>query len=253
MRIFELRFSGNNGGAIETFDSRFVKLLGDFLHQLGRNGLILDGGVQSFIESGQYVCRVIAQDDEDLGSGGALSEENMNYDTRKALMLLKGKCASDPELYRREKCVDIPHCTCSSPSHYVLQYIPEWMGSPVMCGDCHCSVPLYKLANNRNECEFDDLLRWRKIFRGFIEQYRAGINGRYSYDQIRNCRSEFAVQGKRISGKVEQRTGVVTFYPIYSLHERKPEKCPQCGSYFVNDFPNAIIFDRCCRNCRIVM
>ncbi len=252
MRIFELRFSANSEGAMETFDSRFIKLLGDFLHQLGRNGLILDGGVQSYIDSGQYVVRVIAQDDEALNVYG-LSDEKMNYDTRKALMLLRGKCAAEPEIIKCESCVDIPHCKCSSPSHYVLQAVPEWMGSPLMCGDCHCSVPLYRLVSDRNDCEFDDLLRWRKIYRGYIEQYLAGINAKYAYDMVRNSRSEFAQRGKRVSGKIEMTTGVTTFYPIYSRHERKPERCPQCGGYFVNEYTNAILHDRVCRNCRIVM
>lgn len=252
MRIFEIRFSGNNGGALETFDGRFIKLLGDFLHQLGRNGIILDGGVQSYIDNGQYVCRVIAQDDTALSESG-LSEEQMNYDTRKALTLLRGKCAAPVQIIQKESCVDIPHCKCVSPSHYVLQYIPEWMGSPVMCGDCHSSVPLYRLLPDRNDREYDDLLRWRKLYRGYIEQFRAGINGRYAYDMIRNCRSEFAVHGRRIAGWVEQRTGITTFYPIYSHLERKPERCPQCGGPFVNVYTDAINFERCCRNCRLVM
>lgn len=252
MRIFELHFKGNNGGALETFDARFVKLLGDFLHQLGRNGLILDGGVQSFIQNGEYVCRVIAQDDSALSAEG-LNDENMNYDTRKSMMLLTGKCAAAPEIIMRESCVDIPHCTCAAPSHYVLQYVPEWMGSPVMCGDCHGSVPLYKLAADRNDKVFDDLLRWRKLYRGYVEQYRAGVNARMAYDMVRNCRSEFAQHGRSIAGKLEQRTRVTTFYPIYSHLERKPERCPQCGGPFVNQYRDAIAFDRCCRNCRIVM
>lgn len=247
MRIFELRFSSNSGGAVETFDSRFIKLLGDFIHQLGRNGIILDGGVQSFIENGHYICRVVAQDDN------ALNESNMNHDALKALTLLRGKCASPPQIIMREKCVDIPHCTCQNPSHYVLQYTPEWMGSPVMCGDCRCSVPLYRIVRDHNQREFDEVLRWRKLYRGFIEQYLAGVNPRYAYDMVRNCRSEFALHGRRISGQVERWSGVITYYPIYSRNERKQELCPQCGGVFINQFPNAIGFERVCRTCRLVM
>ncbi len=252
MRFFEMRFTGGNGGAVETFDSRFIKLLGDFLHQLGRGGLILDGGVQSYIENGQYVCRVIAQDEFALSEKG-LSDEQMNYDTRKALTLLRGKCASPAQIIRREPCVDIPHCKCKSPSHYILQSVPEWMGSPVICGDCRCSVPLYRLVADREGREFDDLLRWRKLYRGYVEQYRAGINAPYAYDMVRNCRSEFSQRGRRISGWIEEVSGVMTFYPLYSRFERKPERCPGCGGPFFNPYSDAIQYDRCCRNCRLVM
>jgi len=243
MRIFQLRFRPKNGD----LSPQMQRLLNRFRLQLVRNGLILEGTGYSYIESGELVWNVAAQDDS------AIAEENMTYDTRQALGELLKWCDGLPQVIPMQECCEIPHCTCSNPGTYVLQSPAEWAGTPVRCVDCGGSVPLYRLVRDREQREFDDLLHWRKLRRGFLEQIGEKLNTGYAYGMLNDCRSGLAQEGRRLAATVQRWTGVVTLYPVFSRFEEPPRRCPGCGGDWRNPYIGAIPYKYFCRQCRLVL
>ncbi|MBQ4313732.1 MAG: DUF2310 family Zn-ribbon-containing protein [Clostridia bacterium] len=246
MQIFEFSFKvRTNDGRV--YDERFLACLRAFVREMAKAGLILEGGVHCFARDDRYVCRVIAQD------GEAISEQNMSYDGQKALERLLGLCEDLPRLTPCEELDDIPHCTCERSSYYILSPCAEWEGSPVRCGDCRRSVPLYRIIPIANERDFDDLLGWSRLYRSFLTQYQCGYNALYAYNMLKDCVSDLSLQGRSAAGKVERRSGIITLYPLFSQYELLPNKCPQCGGNWINQYRDAVPYERFCRSCRIVM
>ena len=243
----------------EPYDARFTAALRNFTLELARNGLTLEAGARTYYENGEVVLQVIAQDNE------AVDERNMSYDTTKALEALVKRCTDVPSVSVLREHIHPANCECAHPSYFVLQSPPEWEGSPVKCGDCGNSVPLYRLCNSVPEREFDDLLMWRRIRRGYFTAYEAGRSARAAifagtafdaaaaYAILKSCVSELSLEGRRLAGVIEAETGILTLYPLFSHYEKPPEHCPQCGSDWLNPYTGAINYQCFCRACRLVM
>lgn len=243
MRIVEMRFTPKEGLTRDAFEL----LLADLRRWFVRNGLILEGAAQSWFDGETMVWRIVAQDDD------AIAEENMSFDTRESLSQLIKRCEGLPQVIPMEESADSPHCTCQKPTALLLQSPAEWIGSPVRCCDCRKSVPLYKIVTYPNDRDFELLLHWRKLRRGFLEQLGEKLNSGYAYDMLNNCLSELSVAGRRQAALVEKCTGVITLYPLFSRFERLPDRCPQCGGNFINPYKGVIPYERFCRQCRLVM
>lgn len=243
MRIFQLRFRPANG----QFTPQLQQLLGRFRLLLVRNGLILEGGWQSWLEDGELVWSVVAQDDD------AIAEHNMTYDTRDTLAQLIKWCDGLPQVIPMQQCAELPHCTCTSPATYVLCSPAEWAGTPVRCLDCGGSVPLYRLIRDREQREFDDLLHWRKLRRGFLEQLGEKLNSGYAYRMVNDCMSGLSQEGRRLAAAIQRWTGVLTIYPVFSRYEEPPRRCPGCGGDWRNPYTGAIPYKYFCRQCRIAL
>ena len=248
MHIFEMRYiSRTVRGEQRPYDDKFMTVEGDFFKQLVRAGLVLEGGTYRYIKDGSLRRRMIAVTRE------AMSEKQMSYDARQSLAALQSLCERPPQAVHVHECVTPAHCECRKPSYLVLQSPAEWEGTPLCCGDCRKSFPLYRLIANPSEREFDDLLHWSKLRRGYVEQYMTGAETVASHEILQSCVSDLALQGRRLAGIVEVATGAITLYPLFAYYERAPERCPQCGSDWRNQYRNAVPFEFFCRTCRLVM
>lgn len=230
-----------------------------FAAELSRCGLTLEAGARTLYQNGEYILLVIAQDEE------AIDEKNMNYDTKKALTELTKKCEAMPKVRTLAELEFPAHCVCAKPSHFIMQSPPEWEGSPVRCGDCGKSVPLYRLDGFAADRNFDDLLLWRRLRRGCFSTYEYGSRKQSvasaqalsepaaAYAALKSCVSGVSLEGRRLAAMVEKNTGVITVYPLFSQYEKMPEYCPQCGRSWINPFTDAVKFKCFCRECRLVM
>ena len=214
---------------------------------ISSRGLILGGGQHTLVRDGYLVWSVIAQDET------AVDQPQMSYDAKKSLEGLLKRCDGLPLVVPAERCLTPSHCDCRHPSYFCLQSPAEGDGSPVMCGDCRRSYPLYRTIRNPAEREFDLILSWQTMRRGYIEQYTSGLETAVSRAQLSDCVSDLSLTGRRLAGEIERETGITTFYPLYSYYETPPVKCPQCGGDWVNHYRDAVPFERCCRECRLVM
>ncbi len=248
MQTVEFRFMPKPPKYGESFyDDAMLALLDEFLVQLARNGLILEGGATTTVEGCELVMTVIAQDEY------AIDEKYMSYDTRQLLKKILQRCKGLPKVIPKQNLIYPAHCTCSHHDILIMQSPPLWEGSPVMCGDCGRSIPLYQIVTDSTEREFDDMLHWRKLRLGYLEMYECGVNQKESETMLKGCASDLSLSGRRLAGMVEAATGVMTLYPLFSRFEQKPDKCPQCGGDWVNHYTDAVKYERFCRACRLVM
>jgi len=119
--------------------------------------------------------------------------------------------------------------------------------------DCGKSVPLYRLVRDKEQREFDDLLHWRKLRRGFLEQIGEKLNTGYAYGMLNNCMSGLSQEGRRLAAAIQKWTGVITLYPVFSRFEEPPRRCPGCGGDWRNPYTGAIPYKYFCRQCRLVL
>lgn len=249
MYIYEYRFSpripekGRDKWLYE-----YQCLMVRFFNNLYRNGLTLEGALTISENNGGYSCKVIAVDEK------ALEKRNFSYDTRVTLSKLT-ELGGEPQCVPLEKCVLPAHCECERSDYVVLQASAEWEGTPLMCGTCGKSVPLYRLVPDANEREFDDLYGWRRLYRGYMNEHIVGIDGidyHESYVMLNECVSTLNLIGRRFAGLFEKFGGVPTYYPIFSRYDRIPDECPQCGKRWVNEYTDVIKFSHVCSACRLV-
>lgn len=234
-------------GVQQPYDERFHVVENDYFKQLVRSGLILEGGTYTRTEDGSFKRRVIAVTRE------AMSPRQISYDARVSRSALAKLCESEPEAVHIHECDKPSHCECRKPSFLVMQSPGEWEGTPLCCGDCHKNFPLYRLVPDAAEREFDDLLHWSKLRRGYVEEYMTGAETVRSHAMLQNCVSELSLQGRRLAAAIEDATGVVTLYPLFAYYERTLDRCPQCGGPWQNHYRDAVPFEFFCRTCRIVM
>jgi len=235
------------------FSDRFM----DWLYRMEQSGLILEGQASIRRENGFFVCRVVAQ------GADALSENAMNYDARKAFDSLLEASDGPPQVTGVGRSVMPRGCECVKSPYFILYPCAEWEGSPIRCGGCNASFPLYRTKKLGVEREFGEILSWRKTYRGFVAHLTAGgehsnRNGygrdkSESYKSLNSCVSEMSLLGRRLAGEVERDTDVLTYYPLYQVHEDIPDACPQCGANWRNPYPAAIRFSHVCPACRLCM
>lgn len=233
---------------VETiFSERFML----WLRCLEQNGLILEGQANVRKRNGTFFCRVVAQGDD------ALSEQRFNYETRKAAAYLLEMSDGAPEFIDMGRSLMPRGCACGGKSPYLILYpCAEWEGSPIRCGGCNGSFPLYLTKKYAMDCEFGDILNWRKTFRGYVAHFTSGADRRdkyESYQMLNNCVSALSLLGRRLAGDAERGTGILTYYPLFQQDEIIPNACPQCGANWRNPYPAAIRFSHACPACRICM
>ena len=244
MQITELRFLPN--GKHSPDSSAFLSLTGNFITQLWRGGLILDGW-QIFISGGETIYRVTAQDED------AVDQSQMSYDAKKALEKVLPLCAELPKVIPGDSCFEPSHCTCEHPSWLLMQSPGLACGSPLACGDCGKNYPLYRTVRNPAEREFDTILEWQSMRHGILQQFMSNLDAATAKLHLSDCVSDLSLAGRQLAGNTELATGILTLYPLFSYYETPPELCPQCGNNWVNEYRDAVPFQRFCRECRLVM
>ncbi|MBE6754551.1 MAG: hypothetical protein E7559_09445 [Ruminococcaceae bacterium] len=246
MYIYELRYRRKLTKDGQP-DKRFAEAEQDLFKQLVRCGLVLEGGGWLYEKDGELRRRFIAVTKE------AMDPRQMSYDARQSWKAVLKLSEEPPKAVCLQECLSPAHCTCKKPGFLVMQSPAEWEGTPICCGDCRKSYPIYRLERDPLEREFDDLLHWSKLRRGYIEQYMTGAERVISHEALQGCVSDLSLQGRRLAGMVETATGILTLYPLFAYYEKAPSRCPQCGGEWVNRYRDAIPFEFFCRSCRLVM
>jgi predicted nucleic acid-binding Zn ribbon protein len=129
--------------------------------------------------------------------------------------------------------------------------------SPVVCGKCGKSVPLYKLpylrvegTNGRFEDEHFSTLSWKDMYRAVDKLWMACLSDRFTFRQMHSLDSVLSKKGRYICKEFEQLTGIPFYY--YLFHSSKtPAKCPSCGREWKLTGEKTFI-DYKCDECRLV-
>jgi len=143
--------------AIEDIDE-ITSLFWDYLACLFKNGQILEDYL--FIKNdGKYMAFATLPEDD------ALDEEHNNIYVSKYLAEVKNHFELSTEIVGENMDAE-ESCKCAEKPDWYMLYT-SWTDeeSPVVCGKCGKSVPLYKLPHILGEDEHYSVLYWKKAYR----------------------------------------------------------------------------------------
>ena len=245
MLTFEIRFYPKEFGE-SWVDDRFQWDMIEFMKALRNNGQVLDAYSNAVRLEDCYAFRVVAPERDSLDAA--------HYDERckEFWSLIASQSLREPEIVLVGESYDVEDgCGCADPSHFVLLTTYIFFDSPVLCGDCNGSVPLYKLPWPENDHEGYGVLSWQRAYQACDTQFMEGIGERHGYRMMNNPNSALAQEGLRIASHLEQNTNKPFYYFLYKHYSKNKPDCPMCGDNWENHD------DRCgyayvCHDCRLI-
>ena len=231
----------------DAFIMEFSKNLDSFFDALVRNGLIIDGWRNSSVIGDCYECRVAAYDMH------SLEEDNFSTSSRVYLTRLTKMCRQTPQLEYVGINADLEgSCRCESPSCLVLNADIDADTSPVLCGDCRRGFPLRRFRLNGKFEDFSALLDWYRLYRSFRLQVHDGVGDTFAYMMLHRHDSQLNLRGRKLALLLEESAGIVVYYYLMQKGAPNSPYCPDCGKPWVSEYPDAIGYDYCCQDCRLV-
>ena len=231
-------------------EEAITELFWDYLASLYNNGQIL--GDYLFIkDNGNYFAIVTIPDDD------ALNDTHNNVYGSKYLDDIKNYFAITKEIIGENMNTD-ESCDCvEKPEWYMLYTDRGDEESPVVCGRCGKSVPLYRLpyirvegTNGHFADEHFRVLSWQKEYKAVDKLWMACLADRFTFRQMNNVDSTLSKAGRYICKEFEDLTGIPFYYYVYH-YKKTPATCPSCGGdWKLTDEENFIDFK--CDKCRLV-
>ena len=148
-------------------------------------------------------------------------------------------------------------CRCRKPSSLWLS--TNWLRptSPIICGRCKETVPLYRLRRRGADSRLlADLLAWQLDFNWFDCVWLwSGEGEMRALRQLSNPNSDLARFGRDLCAEIESLTGVPMFYNLFFSYEQEQRKakenaCPICGKPWLRERGFHYEFE--CTPCRIL-
>jgi predicted nucleic acid-binding Zn ribbon protein len=225
-------------------DEKLIDTIEYYLNALYRNGQIVSD--YDFIrnEKNYIACIALPKDD-------SLSKKNNNIYVNQFIEEIETAFDLDIELIG-ESMDQGDSCECQKSSWYFLCAEGSFE-SPIYCGDCGLSIPLYKIPLMDDEKEHGTILGWQSANQAMNELWIAGLHDRFTYRQISSPDSQLAKEGRKICNEIERKTGVPTYYFLHYdswLKKPAPEACPECGGDWRIEDDEEMGFK--CDDCRLV-
>jgi predicted nucleic acid-binding Zn ribbon protein len=132
-------------------------------------------------------------------------------------------------------------------SHYILR---QGWSSPLLCGDTHKPIPLYKIPYTGNDKKsYDNVWSWQRHYAALYRLWLASqpVAEAFALGQIQEIDSESSLLGRELCTQIEELTGVPTYYFLFnyrnwSVEEDFARKCPITNQHWLlagktaNDF-----------------
>ncbi len=142
-------------------------------------------------------------------------------------------------------------CECKKSDYYILKGNMKDTVSPVLCGNCGNSVPLYRLPRNYSREEYYDILEWQRAYNDLNDLFKQGLDERYAYEMLNKANSSLNVEGRRIAKALNEKTGVPVYYHMFKYYGKNKNECPICGEEWKNNDEEYNV-DYICHRCRLV-
>ena len=147
-------------------------------------------------------------------------------------------------------------CTCAQPDFYILFTHYITIASPLACGSCFKSVPLYRLPPY-NGHDYYGIFSWEDNYQSCDTlQMGCVVGERWATNQMQDFESQLSKQGREICKKIEELTSTPTYYFLFNYRKFKGNQrsrtCPGCGCKWDLNPPLHDFFDFKCDQCKIV-
>ena len=227
---------------IEDEDSA-VDSLWDYLSCLYKNGQILES-YEIVKSAGSFLAFAT------LPESDSLDEKHNNIYVSKYVESVKQLFIITVENIG-ENLDTMNSCLCEEGPLWYMLY-SDWTDeeSPVVCGNCGRSVPLYKLPHILMEDEHHGVLGWKQAYRDVDGLYIYCLSDRFTYRQMHDVNSRLSKDGRDICKAFEDATGIPFYYYLFH-HKKTPVTCPVCGKGWKLTGDKTFI-DYKCEKCRLV-
>ncbi len=124
-------------------------------------------------------------------------------------------------------------CTCKEHAYFVLNYYKDF--SPIVCGSCNKAYPIFKLPK-LEDFSYWRLLSWTSAYQGcLLLDLNCGTGEKWAMKQQSDPNSGLSIQGRAVTAKIMEATGVKTYYYLTNFSKRKKaidiaRPCPDCGN-----------------------
>ena len=152
---------------------------------------------------------------------------------------------------------DEPTCKCVVRDHFVLvtQFLSS--ASPLKCGACDRTVPLYKIPIPEDGSHYP-VLKWMDSYQACDTlQNNCQVGEKWAMRQMQDVHSELSTQGRDICARIEQLSGTPTYYYLFnyrkiSLKTDRDRPCPNCNGPWLLESPLHKFYDFLCQKCRLI-
>lgn len=147
-------------------------------------------------------------------------------------------------------------CVCKKPKFYILITNYFTIESPLTCGTCNKSVPLYRLPIYYDH-GYRPILNWATNYASCDKlQMSCEVGERWALNQMESLNSQLSKQGLEICKKLKDLTSIPIYYYLHNYRKYKGDslsrRCPNCDKKWdlkkrLHDY-----YDFKCDNCKIV-
>ena len=240
MNIYKINFTPKK---TMEFTEEAIKPIWSFLGCLYKNGQILEE--YELMELDGSLCTFVTPPEDD-----ALKAENNNIYGNESLAIVQENFIISSEFFGKNMDADDESCNCKEPSWYMLYADHISSESPVVCGDCGKTVPLYKLPFIFDEKEHYSVLRWQWAYKSIDSLWMQCLSDRFTYRQLHNPTSQLSKDGRDICSAFEEKLGKPFFYYLFNS-SKTSKTCPICGTDW-KIYGEKTFVDYKCDKCRLV-
>jgi predicted nucleic acid-binding Zn ribbon protein len=148
-------------------------------------------------------------------------------------------------------------CTCTVRDNFILYWPFLSRGTPLRCGNCFLSVPLYQIPPTDNDC-YQDILFWQAEYEACDTlNILSSVMEKAAIREISRFDSNLSKIGREVCQTIENLTGKPTYYYLYRYNGRSrnnelSRKCPECGGEWLLDKNWHNRFDFRCEKSKLV-
>lgn len=211
------------------------------------------GRIESqYIDNNKMVCLPFTLEKN------SLDKKNNNFYVNRQTQKIEELCMSKFDIKTVGKTYDNykTPCTCRKSDFYILITNYVTILSPLTCGNCNKTVPLYRLPIYY-DFGYMPILSWETNYISCDSlQMNCEVGERWALNQMQKITSPLSKQGLKICRKIEDQTSIPTYYYLYNYKKYKGDQlsrtCPNCNSKWNLAERLHNLYDFKCDKCKIV-
>jgi predicted nucleic acid-binding Zn ribbon protein len=198
------------------------------LAALRQNGQLVGRAMQPYKHNHKIMASIVT------ASVNALDVKYFNSAVQKSIATLEKLCGNKLQI----KFVGLGEgqenevCTCKKSKHYLLREADTY--SPIQCGSCYKSVPLYLLKKIKDDAYEPINSFLSNAYACFLLDIGCVVGESWAIKQRSSPNTELGKQGLAVAKLVSEKTGIKCYYYLHNYAKRSVAKdnarpCPGCG------------------------
>jgi predicted nucleic acid-binding Zn ribbon protein len=200
----------------------------NLLAYLRHSGQLVGRDMNPFVLNGKMSASIVTATED------ALDEKNQNSYVKKGIESLEKLCGYQLQTkfcgYGENQKQSV--CMCKKHKHLLLRFSDEY--SPVQCGSCYKSIPLYKLKKIRDD-GYEPITSWMSnSLACVLLDINCRVGEKWAIKQQSNPHTELGKEGIAVTKLIAEKNGIPCYYYLhnYAKHSVKKDNertCPNCG------------------------